>query len=537
MALNDRSDQVVRAFVRSDLPDNIKIDADFKKYLTGEFDLIQQVLSEANDSSPQVAEAAPASVRKGMVRYAVAPWDPLGTGFSGYVTYNGSAWVKGMGITYAASDISSTAHGTTAATDVQTAINELSDEKLSVDHSNLMTAAVGFSQLNTTPAAVEGFQWAPFIYVTTPAAESIGVTGKTKTAGGALTTVMELSDSVYFYDRAFPVYLQWTDAGATAGPNFTLQRFSSSPAAADQIGTIRFEGKDSTNVMTLYANITGQIDSPTDTAEQGSIGFFARNGGAASTEQARIGYNGVTVGSPTGGMKGAGTINVATEFYKNGTALAIGGKLLRKTIYNTNAGSPFTWSLGADVGYIVVECVGGGGGGGAATAGAAASSAYGGGGGAGAYSRKLVARAALGATETVTIAAAAASAANGGTCSFGTHVSSGGGLAGASFALSAAAAVGGALGGGGGTATAGDEQYAGACGATALRLSALAGFNGAGAPSVWGGGGAAIANGNAIGNAGTAPGSGGAGGSGSNTGTARAGGAGAVGQVIVWEYS
>jgi hypothetical protein len=29
---------------------------------------------------------------KGMVRYAVSPWNPLGNGFSGLVYFNGSAW-------------------------------------------------------------------------------------------------------------------------------------------------------------------------------------------------------------------------------------------------------------------------------------------------------------------------------------------------------------------------------------------------------------------------------------------------------------
>jgi hypothetical protein len=129
MALNDRSDQVVRAFVRSDLPGNIKIDDDFRKYLTGEFDLIQQVLSEANDSAPQVSEAVPASLRKGMVRYAVAPWDPLGTGFTGYVYYNGSAWVKGIAPLTAA-DIANVPAGNIAAVNVQTALNELDTEKV-----------------------------------------------------------------------------------------------------------------------------------------------------------------------------------------------------------------------------------------------------------------------------------------------------------------------------------------------------------------------------------------------------------------------
>jgi hypothetical protein len=341
MALNDRSDQVVRAFVRSDLPSDVDISDNFRKYLTGEFDLIQQVLSEANDSAPQVSEAAPASLRKGMVRYAVAPWNPLGTGYTGYVYYNGSAWVKGIAPLTAA-DIANVPAGGIAATDVQAAINELDTEKLRTDHGNFMSAQLGFTQLNTTPAAVEGFQWAPFIYVTTPAAESIGATAKTKTAGAALTTVMEISDSVYFYDRQFPVYLQWTDGGATAGPALVLQRNSATPAAADQIGEIRFEGRDSTNANTLYAEIIGRIDNATDTTEQGSLGIYARNGGAGTAEQARIGYNGTTLGAPTGGMKGSGTLNVAGGIYNNGTLMATPQAWTRLAAVATTSGTSVT---------------------------------------------------------------------------------------------------------------------------------------------------------------------------------------------------
>ena len=40
----------------------------------------------------QVVDNPPANPVKGMVRYAVAPWDPLGNGFSGLCVYNGNAW-------------------------------------------------------------------------------------------------------------------------------------------------------------------------------------------------------------------------------------------------------------------------------------------------------------------------------------------------------------------------------------------------------------------------------------------------------------
>ena len=40
----------------------------------------------------QVADSPPENPIKGMVRYAVSPWNPLSNGFSGLVVYNGTAW-------------------------------------------------------------------------------------------------------------------------------------------------------------------------------------------------------------------------------------------------------------------------------------------------------------------------------------------------------------------------------------------------------------------------------------------------------------
>ena len=40
-----------------------------------------------------VSEIEPPNPIKGMVRYAVSPWNPLSNSFSGLVVYNGSAWV------------------------------------------------------------------------------------------------------------------------------------------------------------------------------------------------------------------------------------------------------------------------------------------------------------------------------------------------------------------------------------------------------------------------------------------------------------
>lgn len=62
-----------------------------------------------------------------------------------------------------------------------------------------------------------------------------------------------------------------TDGGATAGPVLDLYRDSASPAASDQIGEVRFSGKDSAGNKQLYARIYGQIADATSTTEDGQV--------------------------------------------------------------------------------------------------------------------------------------------------------------------------------------------------------------------------------------------------------------------------
>jgi hypothetical protein len=63
----------------------------FSLYADGEFADLERALKTLNNLIPQVADAEPANPLKGMIRYAVSPWDPLGRG-DGPVVYDGSAW-------------------------------------------------------------------------------------------------------------------------------------------------------------------------------------------------------------------------------------------------------------------------------------------------------------------------------------------------------------------------------------------------------------------------------------------------------------
>lgn len=62
-------------------------------YLQEELRELEASIRSLSDASVQVADRDPESPRKGMVRYAVSPWNPLSNGTQGLVVYNGTAWV------------------------------------------------------------------------------------------------------------------------------------------------------------------------------------------------------------------------------------------------------------------------------------------------------------------------------------------------------------------------------------------------------------------------------------------------------------
>ncbi len=109
-----------------------------------------------------------------------------------------------------------------------------------------------------------------------------------------------------------------TDVGAVAGPSLVLFRDSASPAASDVLTFIPFQGRDSAGNNQEYARILCSILDPTSTSEDGELLLTATTGGSVGSNQMRISA-GIQIGSPTGGYKGSGTINVAGGIYDNGT--------------------------------------------------------------------------------------------------------------------------------------------------------------------------------------------------------------------------
>jgi hypothetical protein len=111
------------------------------------------------------------------------------------------------------------------------------------------------------------------------------------------------------------------DDGATAGPFFSAYRNSASPAASDLIGGLSLVGNNSAAAFKEYGRLQGKITDPTSTSEDGEVSIQTTVAGTLA-DRLTVGQ-GAYVGAPTGGDKGAGTINVASGYYVNNVAVPI----------------------------------------------------------------------------------------------------------------------------------------------------------------------------------------------------------------------
>ena len=71
-----------------------------------------------------------------------------------------------------------------------------------------------------------------------------------------------------------------TSTGSNSGPNLDLYRNSSSPADADYLGEIKFQGENDAGAKTNYAKITGKILDATDGTEDGILEFAFQKAGS-----------------------------------------------------------------------------------------------------------------------------------------------------------------------------------------------------------------------------------------------------------------
>lgn len=109
-----------------------------------------------------------------------------------------------------------------------------------------------------------------------------------------------------------------TDAGAAFAPTLDTYRNSASPVATDLIGEVAFNGNDDGGNKTLYADIVGRIEDPTNASEDGRLIFRTAVAGVI-TNQFNL-TTGAWAATATGGAQGTGTINM-TAVYDDGVQI------------------------------------------------------------------------------------------------------------------------------------------------------------------------------------------------------------------------
>jgi hypothetical protein len=120
-----------------------------------------------------------------------------------------------------------------------------------------------------------------------------------------------------------------TDAGATPGPLWTLDRASPSPAVNDELGRFSFGGRDSTAAPNTFAAFGARIIDPV--TKDGALGLWSLVGGV-ETRSFQV-WKGIY--AETLADKGAGTANVVALYQGNSpTALVPRGHIDGLTMTN-----------------------------------------------------------------------------------------------------------------------------------------------------------------------------------------------------------
>jgi len=90
MTVSDKTNVVVQTYSRGQYP---VMDAGIRRYFQDELQRIETAIGSLAIASIQVADTPPANPIKGMVRYAVSPWSPVGSTTG--ITVNHAVTVSG----------------------------------------------------------------------------------------------------------------------------------------------------------------------------------------------------------------------------------------------------------------------------------------------------------------------------------------------------------------------------------------------------------------------------------------------------------
>ena len=92
MAVSEKTDAVAQPYTRSQYP---VLDEGVRRYIQDELQRIENSIRTLVTTAVQVADTPPTNPIKGMVRYAVSPWSPVGTTSSVTVNHTVTVAVSG----------------------------------------------------------------------------------------------------------------------------------------------------------------------------------------------------------------------------------------------------------------------------------------------------------------------------------------------------------------------------------------------------------------------------------------------------------
>ena len=96
------------------------------------------------------------------------------------------------------------------------------------------------------------------------------------TGNGSITGTLSIDNTT----TSDSLNITTTEDSSSAGPVITLKRNSSSPADADYLGQIKFNGENDADQEVVYAKITGKIQDASDGTEDGLIEFANKKAGS-----------------------------------------------------------------------------------------------------------------------------------------------------------------------------------------------------------------------------------------------------------------
>lgn len=190
------------------------------------------------------------------------------------------------------------------------------------DHNGneVLKAGVGtasaVNELTVTNAAAGG---APVISATGGDTD-IGITLTPKGAGKITASALVAPITLDGTALTASAILTTTEAGAAESIALDLYRDSASPLANDLLESILWSARSSTTVKRTVAKILLKYLDPTNASEDAALYISAIIAGALT--DVIIAGPGVQIGAaPTGGDKGAGTLNVATNYFRAGSTM------------------------------------------------------------------------------------------------------------------------------------------------------------------------------------------------------------------------